>query len=302
METGEQQRPGLGKIGLRLVMAVAVLAIGIAMWRSGDTSGAIPDQPGALSDPLAALEARTRENPEDGEAWAELGARYFDAARFDLATTAYGEAIKLAPRNAALWSARGESRVMASAQDPMPAAAVIDFETAFGLDPRDPRARYFLAVRQDLAGDHQGAIDSWLALLADTPPGAVWEADLRRTIEQVGKINKIAVAARLEKVKQPAPAQGPALAAIPGPSAEDISRASAMPPSEQRKMAEGMVARLEGRLQSDPGNVEGWLMLIRSRVNLGQPDLAKAALNSAMAANPGEAARLRDQAAMLGVR
>jgi cytochrome c-type biogenesis protein CcmH len=129
----------------------------------------------------------------------------------------------------------------------------------------------------------------------------VWEADLRRTIEQVGKINGIAVEKQLAAVKQPAP-EGPALAAIPGPSAQDLSRAAAMPPSEQRKMAEGMVARLETRLRGEPGNVDGWLMLIRSRVNLGQPDLAQAALDSAVAANPGEAARLREQAARLGVR
>jgi cytochrome c-type biogenesis protein CcmH len=301
MATGEYQRSRFAKIGLRLVMAAAVVAIGLVVLRGGEQSSETAVQPAALVDPLAALQARVKENPKDGEAWTELAARYFDAGKFELAVESYGSAIKQAPRSAALWSARGEARVMASARDPMPAAAATDFETAFGLDPKDPRARYFLAVRQVQAGDHQGAIDAWLALLADTPPGAVWEADLRRTIEQVGKINGIAVASRLAAVKQPGPASS-ALAAIPGPNAEDLSRASAMPPSEQRNMAEGMVARLEARLRSNPTNVDGWVMLIRSRVNLGQPDQARAALNSAVAANPGETAHLREQAAMLGVR
>jgi cytochrome c-type biogenesis protein CcmH len=301
METGDRKRWRGGAWPLRIVMVLAGLAVAIGIGRTIANGSDPAEVPAASPDPVAALEARTKENPADGEAWTELGARHFDAARFDQAAAAYGEAIKQAPRNAALWSARGESRVMASAQDPMPAAAVSDFETAFGLDPKDPRARYFLAVRQDLTGDHRGAIDAWLALLVDTPPGAVWEADLRRTIEQVGKINGIAVEKQLAAVKQPAP-EGPALAAIPGPSAQDLSRAAAMPPSEQRKMAEGMVARLETRLRGEPGNVDGWLMLIRSRVNLGQPDLAQAALDSAVAANPGEAARLREQAARLGVR
>jgi cytochrome c-type biogenesis protein CcmH len=301
MESGEQQRPRLGTIGLRLVMAAAVVAIGVAVWRGSDPGRQEPAATAALADPLTALEARTRENPKDGAAWSELAARYFDAGRFDDAVAAYGAAIGQNPREAALWSARGEARVMASKSDPMPAAAVADFKTAFGLDPKDPRARYFLAVAQDLAGDHQGAIDAWLALLADTPPGAVWEADLRRTIEQVGEINKIDVAQRLGAVKQPPPAS-PVLAAIPGPSAEDLSRASAMPPSEQRAMAEGMVARLEGRLRGDPGNVDGWLMLIRSRMTLDEPDKASAALEAAVKANPGAADQLREQAAMLGVR
>jgi cytochrome c-type biogenesis protein CcmH len=190
---------------------------------------------------------------------------------------------------------------MASSGDPMPAAAIADFEAAIQRNHKDPRARYFLAVRQDLAGDHKGAIDSWLALLADTPPGAAWEADLRRTIEQVGKINKIDVTQRLAAVRQPVPREPVAARAMPGPSAEDLARASAIRPAEQREMAEGMVTRLEGRLRSEPANVEGWLMLIRSRMQLGQPDLARKALEAAVLANPGKTQWLREQAAALGV-
>src|SRR3546814_16145125 len=74
---------------------------------------------------------------------------------------------------------------MASDSEPMPAAASEAFDKAIALDAKDPRARYFLAVRKDIGGDHQGAIDDWFALLSDTPRGAPWEADLRRTIEQV---------------------------------------------------------------------------------------------------------------------
>src|SRR3546814_13735751 len=83
----------------------------------------------------------------------------------------------------------------------MPPAALEAFEKAIAVDPREPRARYFLAVKKDLAGDHKGAIDDWFALLADTPQGAPWEPDLRRTIEQVGAIHKIAVADRLARTR-----------------------------------------------------------------------------------------------------
>ena len=89
---------------------------------------------------------------------------------------------------------------MASPRDPMPPAAAEAFDKAIALNPKDPRARYFMAVKKDIAGDHKGAIDEWFALLADTPQGAPWEADLRRTIEQVGAINKIDVAARLSLI------------------------------------------------------------------------------------------------------
>lgn len=294
-----QRRWRGGTILLLLALAVAGFVIGTKLVR-GPASAASPS---AASDPLTTLEARVKDQPDDSEAWSALAGAYYDAGRFDEAVTAYDAAVKLAPQRAVLWSGRGEARVMASPRDPMPAAAAADFEQALARDPRDPRARYFLAVKLDLAGDHQGAIDRWLGLLADTPPGAVWEADLRRTIEQAGKINRIDVAKRLAAVRQPAPAlPTPGIAAVAGPSAADISRASAMRPAEQRQMAEGMTARLADKLKRDPANVDGWIMLIRSRVNLGQMDQARAALEAAVAANPGKTAQLREQAAALGLR
>ncbi len=294
-----QRRWRGGTVLLLLALAAAGFAIGMNLVR-----GTSPAPPASVaSDPLTTLEARVKDQPEDGEAWSALAGAYFDSGRFDEAVTAYDAALKLAPQRSALWSGRGEARVMASAHDPMPKAAVADFEQAVARDPRDPRARYFLAVKQDLTGDHQGAINSWLALLADTAPGAVWEADLRRTIEQAGKVNRIEVGKWLAAVRQPAPAlPAPTMSNVAGPSAEDISRASAIRPAEQRQMAEGMTARLEDKLKRNPNNVDGWIMLIRSRINLGQPDQARAALNAAVAANPAQAAQLRDQAAALGVR
>lgn len=297
----EQQKLGMGRIGVRLVMAAALIATGVVMVRSSGLLNAPPTTSPASDDPLTVLEARTKQNPQDAEAWSALAAGYFESGRFDEAVSAYGSALALAPQNAALWSARGEARVMASPGDPMPAAAIADFEAAISRNQKDPRARYFLAVQQDLAGDHQGAIESWLALLADTPPGAAWEADLRRTIEQVGKINKIDVNPRLAAVRQPVAGPSWPGRSVVGPSAAEISAASAIPPSQQRQMAESMVTRLEGRLRSEPANVEGWLMLIRSRAQLGQPDLARKALDAAVQANPGKTKWLREQAAALGV-
>ncbi|MBA3055551.1 MAG: hypothetical protein FP826_11600 [Sphingomonadales bacterium] len=314
----------------RIALAGAALVLGFAVvhtaMRDKGAGNRAPDSAAsaaALADPLGQLEQAARDNPQEAAPWRALAAARFDMGHFAEAVTAYEKAAALAPGEAAVWSALGEARVMASRTDPLPAAAVDAFSKAAALDAKDPRARYFLAVKQDLGGDHQGAIAAWLALLADTPPGAPWEADLRRTIEQVGKIHKIEVASRLAGVKQPAapagqappvmagamaqgampPAGMPVAArAIPGPTAADLKAASAIPPSQQREMAEGMVARLEGKLKTNPANVDGWIMLMRSRVTLGQPDKAGAALKAASAANPGQAARIRAEAGVLGVK
>ena len=257
---------------------------------------------GASPQSLEALEQKANASPKDAAAWQALGLAYFEQELFDDAVRAYAKAAAIDPARAILWSALGEARVMASRTDPMPAEAAANFARAVSLDPKDPRARYFLAVKKDIGGDHAGAIADWLALLAETPADAPWRPDLVRTIEQVGKINRIDVAAKLAAVETKTPPQPVAARAIPGPSAADLSAAASIPPREQNRMAEEMVTRLEQRLAGKPDNIDGWIMLMRSRMTLGQPDKAAAALKSALAANPAKAGLLRQQADILGVR
>jgi len=292
----------LGKIGgggLAAIAAVA-LAAGTIGFR---LLGAPADEPAASAgDPLAGLERRTEAEPDNAGAWQELGFAYFQLSRFDDAAAAYERATQADPQSAVLWSSLGEARVMASERDPMPAAALDAFHRAARLDPKDPRARYFLAVEKDLADDHRGAVADWLALLTDTPAGAPWEADLRRTIEQVGKINDIAVDERIAAALDVRPAApAPAMAASPGPTQEQIAAASALRPAEQQAMAEDMVARLAARLAREPEDVDGWIMLMRSYQTLGRRDEASAALRRAQAANPGERAKLEAAAGALGL-
>ncbi|MDE8651652.1 tetratricopeptide repeat protein [Novosphingobium album (ex Liu et al. 2023)] len=301
-----------GRILLVIAAMAAAFAIVFAISHRRDPA---PEDVPASTAPadatglIAALEKQTAANPKDGAAWARLGMAYFAQSRFADAVRAYERASLIDPGDAAAWSALGEARVMASARDPMPAAAAQAFEKAVAIDPKDPRARYFLAVRKDLTGDHKGAIVDWLTLLEDTPADAPWRADLVRTIEQVGKINRIDVTGRLAAASaQSPPAARPPVAApiaaqgIPGPTAQDLAGASRIPPSQQREMAQGMVDRLETRLKGDPANVDGWIMLMRSRMTLGEPDKAAGALAEAVAANPGKADYLRQQAAILGVK
>ena len=295
-----------GVLLLGLALAAVLAAVGFRSLDSGDE----PAQAEIGGDPIAVLEARLEEDPRDVSAWQELGFIRFERGDFAAAADAYREATRLDPDGAVLWSALGEALVMDSKRDPLPPEALAAFRKAVELDPADPRARYFLAVKRDLDGDHEGALGEWLDLLEDTPPGAPWESDLARTIEQVATINKIDVADRLERVQSARSVQAPAAPAgpfaatdgIPGPSAAQVAAASSIPPGEQRQMAEGMVASLEGKLAANPDNVDGWIMLMRSRMTLGQPDRARKALDDALAANPGAAARLRAQAEALGIR
>ncbi|OYY91995.1 MAG: hypothetical protein B7Y45_00435 [Sphingomonas sp. 28-66-16] len=297
-----------------LLGAAAVLLVSIAYAVS--RGGAAPDaktaaiptatEPPSTPASIEARRARTRAAPGDSRAWQALGEAEFAQGAFGDAAAAFDRATRLSPDRAVLWSALGEALVMANPRDPMPAPALVAFRKALSIDPKDPRSRYFAAVARDLKGDHRGAIDDWFALLDDTPADAPWDNDLRRTIMQVARINKIDIAARMAAARPatPHPPLAPGFApgaAIPGPDADQMRAAGALPPSQQAAMIAAMVDRLETKLRADPANVDGWVMLMRSRMTMGDRAQASAALKAAIAANPAARARLEAAAASLQV-
>lgn len=299
------------RIALIASVFVACGSIAYALTRDDAATGSAPAPASSAQMPQANPETTILElqqyagsHPDDASAWQRLGWAYFGSQRYDDAARAYGRAVTLAPDNATFWSSRGEALVMASERDPMPKDAADAFDKAIKIDPKDPRARYFLAVKRDLGGDHSGALNDWLALLKDTPPGAPWEADLRRTIEQVGKINHIETAERVAAIKPASPHAGSGMmggAAIPGPSREQMQAAAGMPPAQQDQMIQGMLTSLRSKLAANPENVPGWVMLMRSHMTLGEAAKAGAAYREAIAANPARKAEIAQEARALGV-
>src|SRR5262249_3137448 len=82
------------------------------------------------------------------------------------------------------------------------------------------------------------------------------------------------------------PPGGPSVprAAEKGPAPQDIQAAAAMPPADRTAMIRGMVDGLASRLERAPHDADGWIRLIRSRVVLGEGELAKQALARGLAA------------------
>jgi cytochrome c-type biogenesis protein CcmH len=298
----------LTRVLFGLAFVIAAGSIGAAIMRDRPSSVSAPAAtPPSGTNIIGSLEQKSQQNPKDSGVWQQLGWSYFEVGRYADAANAYRKATAITPNRAVFWSSLGEALVMASERDPMPAEAAKAFETAIKYDPKDPRARYFMAVRKDLTGNHQGAIDDWLLLLKDTPAQAPWENDLKRTIEQVGKINKINVAAQLASADKARSTiamptiKSVATAAIPGPNRAQMQEAARLPSGQQQAMVQSMVESLEGKLKTNPTNVDGWIMLMRSRMTLNESVKASAALKAAIAANPAQAARLQAEAQSLAV-
>jgi cytochrome c-type biogenesis protein CcmH len=260
---------------------------------------------GDVNAAIAKLETRLKDNPNDAQGWQMLGWALFQSQKFAEAAQAYARATQIDPKNADYWSSLGEARVLAGPGD-VSKDAKTAFEKAVAIDPKDPRARYFLAVAKDIAGDHKGAIDDWLALLADTPAGAPWEADVRRLIAEIGAKEKIDVATRLAALRPAVPTGGSAIAtaAIPGPTREQMQTGAQLPKGQQEAMIAGMVDGLEAKLQANPKNEAGWIMLMRSRIQLGEQSKSSQAFKNAKAAFAGDqqaTGRLNAAAAELGI-
>ncbi|CAO1650594.1 tetratricopeptide repeat protein [Parasphingorhabdus sp. NYA22] len=309
----------ISRIALIIAALLALGAVAVQVYRSmNDESGASTTVAGteteaapSVDQVIDGLEKKLQENPDDAESWRMLGWSYFETGKFAESATAMKRATTLDPDNPEYWSMLGEALVMTSDGQKVPGDATAAFRNALKYDPTDPRARYFLAVEKDMAGDHKGAINDWFALLEDTPADAPYAADIRRVIGQVAENEGIDVAARLAKAAPAAPTggittDGPAVAtaAIPGPSREQMKEAAALPPGQQEAMIAGMVDGLDKRLQANPKDANGWIMLIRSRMQLGQTVQAKQALDRGLKVfkNDGaEAKRIREAAAALGV-
>ena len=307
----------------RIILIIAALlalgAIAVQIYRTmnednsavAPVAGADTEQAPSVDEVIAGLEKKLQENPDDAESWRMLGWSYFETGKFAESATAMKRATTLDPDNPEYWSMLGEALVMASDGQQVPPDAAAAFRNALKHDAKDPRARYFLAVQKDIAGDHQGAINDWFALLEDTPADAPYAADIRRVIGQVAENEGIDVAARLAKASPAAPTGGittdgpaTATAAIPGPSRQQMQEAAALPAGQQEAMIAGMVDGLDKRLKANPNDANGWIMLIRSRMQLGQTVQAKQARDRALKAfkNDGaEAKRIREAAAALGV-
>lgn len=293
--------------------AIATLSIGYALSRDG-TQGAVesgvptgePEAAGGeLSQAIPELRQRLVDNPDDIEGWALLGLAYAQTGQFTEAAEAYGRAAELDSTNATYFSALGEALVLATPDDFSDAARQA-FARALALDPTDPRARYFEGVRLDLAGERSAALDAWIALLRDTPPGAPWEADLRRVIAEVSNLAGIDVSDRVPPPGTPAANQAPSTATqgIPGPSREQMQAASQLPQGQRDMMVENMVEGLDRRLRASPNDADGWIMLIRSRMQLGETAQAADAwrrAREAFSGNSSQLARINASARTLGV-
>ncbi len=260
------------------VVAMPIIALGLYVSLG---SPDLPDAPLAarLSAPpeaqdMAVLMARVEEhlagNPDDVRGWQVVAPVYVRLGQNDAAVLAFGNIARLIGSNVETEGDLGEAIVRAEG-GAVTADAGAAFEHALKDDPKDVRARFYLALGEGQAGRTEEAATAIRALIAEAPPGATWVGGMRDMLAQF---------------------EADAPGSEPGPTAADVEAAGDLAPEDRAAMIEGMVAQLADRLEAEPGDAEGWARLVRSYMVLGRPDDARAALEEARKALAGAGDKL----------
>lgn len=263
---------------LAAVVVMPVLAIGLYV---GLGSPDMPDAPLAarLSAPadqqdmavlLARVEQHLAEQPDDLRGWQVVAPVYVRLGQMDAAVVAFRNIARLAGSDAQTEGDLGEAIVRGNGGQ-VTGDAQAAFARALADDPKDVRARFYIALADAQAGRREQAAAALGALIDEAPPGATWTAGIRQVLAEI---------------------DAPAASTQPGPTADDVAAAAGMTDDDRSTMIEGMVTQLAERLQAEPNDAEGWARLVRSYMVLGRQDEARAALEDARSALAGAADKL----------
>ena len=178
--------------------------------------------------------------------------------------------------------------LVGSADGIVTAEAKAFIEDALKHDAKNARARFFEGLARQQEGDIKSALAAWTALLKDSASDESWVPDLRNRIRELNAdadpvLPDAVTASRPQQTsRSPGRPQSPR-AIEKGPSAEDMQTAEAMPPADRSIMIRVMVDGLADRLEQSPRDADGWIKLMRSRVVLGESELARQALARGLA-------------------
>lgn len=279
-----------------LLLALPALAVAIYLHLG---SPSLPGQPLAsrtvtpdgdqqLANLAQLLQTKLAAEPGDPKAWALLGriegelGHYQDSAEADARAIAIHQANGDVP-DAELQSLYGEA-LSAAADGRVTPKAKAAFAAALALNPKEPRARFYLALSDAQAGNLDMALKQWVALEADAPADAPWRAALEDQINAAAKQLGRDPATLPGRVAQPPMAANGAASSGPtvnGPTAEDMANAANMTDQQRAAFIDGMVSGLADKLKAQPNDVEGWLKLANAYDQLGRTADARAAWREA---------------------
>jgi len=251
--------------------------------------------PGNLVTMAQNLSQQLEAKPDNLDGWVLLARTYLSLGQFQKSVAAFEKALGLDSGNPTLLSTYGEALFLAAGRIVTPAARTA-FQTVYEKTPKEPRARFYLALANAQAGKLKEAHAGWKSLIADAPPNAPYLPSVITQANRVAKSIGAPLIAAPQTATAPSKPTGPTGASQPttdtqpaqarGPSAEDMKAAAEMSSSERNQMIEGMVARLAEKLKDQPNDLKGWTRLANAYRVLGKTKQQADALGQATALAP----------------
>jgi cytochrome c-type biogenesis protein CcmH len=283
-----------GPLALATAAGVALVSIAVYLAHGSPSMPASPfaartdaaAEQAALANVIAQVEARLRENPEQGKGWEVIAPVYLKLGRFRDAANAYANAARLTGETIALLAGRAEAAMLA-ADGIVTEEARAAYDKILKLEPGRPEARFWLAMAKEQDGKLGEALADYKDILAAARADAPYRAPLEARIRHV------------EARMAASDADGPT-----GPSAADVAAAAKLSPEQRAQMIAQMVDGLAQRLKANGRDLPGWLRLVNAYVVLDRKDDARAALAEARRNFDGDAgalAELSKAAARLGL-
>ena len=216
-------------------------------------------------------------NPTDVDGWGLLARSYRQLLRYEDSAAAYRKVTQLRPSGGA-YANLGEVLAAANGGGVSPNAHHA-FMKALAVDRNEPRARFYLGLEQAQQGNAEMAIAIWRDLTADAPDDAPWLDLVMREMSQTARQANVMPIAVVPKHPLELP-----LTSVATGAGKPASRIS----PQNIDMIQGMVNGLAKRLESDPDDYDGWMMLGRSYTVLDNVDGALKAYEKAMALKPAD--------------
>jgi cytochrome c-type biogenesis protein CcmH len=212
----------------------------------------VPPPEMTLDDAIARIEAQLKAKPDDLRGWTVIAPAYMQMSRFADAANALRKVIELDGPTADRETDLGEALMMANNGDAKGEPLTL-FRSASNRDVTHVRSRYYLASEAMREGDFDAAKAEWQGLLKLSKGGETWVAN-----------------------------------AEAGLAAAEAGLGGDMPANAE---IAAMVEGLSSRLTESGGSIEEWTRLVRSRLVLGQTELAQTAYDAARKAYPAAAER-----------
>lgn len=252
---GALQKPVL----LLAIGATAAVAFGAYAFLGNPDlpSAPLAERPGhemTLEAAVEKVETQLTRTPDDVKGWTVVAPAYMELGRYAEAERAFRRVIELSGESADRLTDLAEA-IMLKQGGSLEGEPMKLLAKAAADDPAHVRSRFYLASEATRAGEYQSAIEQWTGLIALGKDDDPWMATAKNGLA--------AATAGLN-------------GAAPGPSNDQIA---------------AMVEGLSSRLESEGGTIAEWTQLVRSRLVLGQTELAQAAYDAARADYPDAAVR-----------